>query len=195
MALRLTPLTPARLDAEQRALYDDVVGGRRVGAHRGVGGLTAADGSLVGPFDSYLRSPVIGARLAALGEALRFDTALPAPLRELAILVVARHTTAQYEWFAHARIAAEVGVADDVIAAIARREVPALAGDEGLVYRAATQLVSVVGLDDSTYSELLDRFDERGTFELVALVGFYGTVSTILNAFDVPIPPASTPLD
>lgn len=192
---RLTPLQPDQLDDAQRALHDSITGGRRAGQRgRGIG-LVAEDGSLVGPFDAYLRQPAVGARLAELGEALRFDTSLRPDLLELAVLVVARATTAQFEWFAHARLARAAGLPDEVIDALARGEAPELADAElALAHRFATQLVQHHRVDDATYAEAVERLGEAATFELTALVGFYGCVSAVLNTFEVPLPAGVEPL-
>src|SRR5690606_22562828 len=147
----LAPLRPSELDEAQRALYESITKGRRATQPgRGIG-LVAEDGSLAGPFDAYLRQPRIGARLAELGETLRFDTSLHRDLLELAVIVVARATTAQFEWFAHSRMARAAGLPDEVVDAVARGEQPVLADPElALAHRFATQLVEGHQVDDAT---------------------------------------------
>src|ERR1700686_4456423 len=49
-------------------------------------------------------------RVRVLGDYVRFETSLPASLRELAILVVARFWSAQYEWYAHRQHAVKAGL-------------------------------------------------------------------------------------
>jgi 4-carboxymuconolactone decarboxylase len=193
---RLDPLRPDQLDDDQRSLYGEITGSRRTTAPGRVGTLAHDDGSLVGPFDAFLRSPLIGSRLAALGEALRFDSGLDPRLLELAVLVQARHTTAQFEWFAHARLARAAGLGEDVIAAIAARSEPDLADDPdgALVYRFASQLVGAHRVDDDTYRAAVARLGEPAVFELVVLIGYYGTISAVLNTFEVPLPAGVDPL-
>ena len=53
------------------------------------------------PYRAYIRSPELATRLTPLSDYLRWNTSLPARLSELAILITARHWTAQYEWYAH----------------------------------------------------------------------------------------------
>lgn len=192
---RLAPLTPDQLDEGQRALYEAISSGRRAAQPGRPVGLVAEDGSLVGPFDAYLRQPLLGQRLSDLGEALRFDTSLRRDLLELAVLVVARHTTAQFEWYAHRRLALAAGLPEAVVDALARGEAPVLDDPElALAHRFATQLVAAHQVDDATYAEAVERLGEAGTFELTALVGFYGCVSAVLNTFRVPLPPGVEPL-
>ncbi len=192
---RLVPLTPDQLDPAQQALHDSIGGGRRAAVHGRALGLVAADGSLVGPFDAYLRQPVIGARLAELGEALRFDTTLRRDLLELAVLVVARHTSAEFEWFAHSRLALAAGLPAEVVDALRHGREPELDDPElVLAHRFARQLVTGYRVDDATYAEAVERLGEPATFELTALIGFYGCVSAVLNTFQVPLPVGVEPL-
>lgn len=192
---RLSSIQPDRFSAEQRVLYDDILTGRRAAAPGRSSGLTAEDGSLVGPFNAYLRAPRVGKRLSDLGETLRFDTTLPQNLLELAILVVGRHWTAQFEWYAHSRLALAAGVQPDVVEAIARRaEPPFKDPDERLVHRFASEIVEDHQVSDETYGQAVDRFGEAMVFELTAVVGFYGAVSAVLNTFEVPLPAGVDPL-
>ena len=76
-----------------------------------------------------------------MGEFVRYQTTLPARLSELAILVTARHWTAQFEWFVHADIARRAGLEPATIEAIAARRVPAFHHeDERIVHAFARQL-------------------------------------------------------
>lgn len=193
MTGRLTPLTPEQMNEAQRALYESIVGGRR--AEGRANSLTAPDGSIVGPFDAYLRSPLIGTRLAELGESLRYDSVVPRNLLELAIIVVGRHWTAQFEWYAHSRMALAAGVDPAIVEAIAHRQTPTFSDPaEAAVYRFASQLVGGFGVDDATYDELVERLGEQQVFELTAVTGFYCAVSAVLNTFRVPLPEGVAPL-
>jgi 4-carboxymuconolactone decarboxylase len=71
----------------QRTVYDATVAGRR--------------GRVPAPVLAWLHSPELASRAQRLGEFVRDETTLNPRLSELAILVVARHWTSQYEWAAH----------------------------------------------------------------------------------------------
>src|SRR5215207_10529419 len=101
---RLSPLDLNKLTPEQKKVADAIVAGPR--------------GGLRGPFEPWLRSPGLADRAQKLGEFCRFNSSLPPVLSELAILVTAKHWRAQFEWWAHARLAAGAGVEDDVIETI-----------------------------------------------------------------------------
>jgi 4-carboxymuconolactone decarboxylase len=185
---RLEPLRPDAMSAAQRALYDALLSGKR-GA-----GLTAPDGSLIGPFNAILRNPHVGNRMQSLGEALRFDTSLSRRVIEIATLVVGAHWRAQFEWWAHERLARQAGLSEAVIAAIKRGERPALDdASEATAYDVATEIYRTQRLSGATYTRAIQCFGEAGVFELLALLGYYTLVSLLLNGFDVPLAPGETP--
>src|SRR6202035_257749 len=70
------------------------------------------------PFNMMLRSPVMGQRMFAILDYLRFNTSVPRKLNEFAILIQARLWTSQVEWTAHYALALKSGmpqaVADDL---------------------------------------------------------------------------------
>ena len=62
MSNRFPPLDPEVMTPDQRAVYDDIVGGVR--------------GSIGGPFNAWLRSPVMANLAQSLGEYCRYNTVL-----------------------------------------------------------------------------------------------------------------------
>src|SRR5262245_28232615 len=78
----------------------------------------ARNAGLSGPFVPLLRSPELLSRARAMGDYLRFRSALPPRQSEFVILLTARRWAQNYEWDVHAPIAREAGVSADVIAAI-----------------------------------------------------------------------------
>ena len=63
-------------------------------------------------FKLVLNSPDAARAVAALGEYVRFGSALDPVVREIAILSTARELRSQYEWTHHEPIARRVGVRD-----------------------------------------------------------------------------------
>jgi 4-carboxymuconolactone decarboxylase len=61
-----------------------------------------------------LRSPVMGRRMFAMLDYLRFDTSVSVKLNEFAILIQARLWTSQLEWSAHYPIALKAGLPQTV---------------------------------------------------------------------------------
>jgi len=68
-----------------------------------------------GPFYCYLHAPGFGELAQKLGAHCRFGTSIPPRLSEFAILVTAQQWKSQYEWAAHAGIAAQKGVKPETI--------------------------------------------------------------------------------
>src|SRR5690349_16779378 len=62
---RIARLTPDRLDAHQRVVYDAIASGPRTA--NGAFSLTDAEGCLEGPFNAMLLHPAIGDALQQLG--------------------------------------------------------------------------------------------------------------------------------
>lgn len=191
---RLVPLRPEQLDDAQRRLLDAVLASPRgqSGARRF---LQRDDGSLTGPFDAWLRSPVLGEHLERVGMALRTDTVLPAAARETAVLVVARAWSAHFEWWVHGIVARREGVPESAIEAIGhggrpRFEDPACQA----AHDVAHELVARRHLETDTLQRAREALGERALVEVVTLVGFYQLVSGILESFDPPAPSADLPV-
>ena len=185
---RLTPVRPEAMTDEQRTLYEAILGGKRGPGMRG------EDGALIGPFNAMLLNPHVGDRVQRLGEALRFDISLPRNVIEVATLVVGSHWRAQFEWWAHERLARQAGVSEAVIAAIKRGQRPDFSNDdEAKAYDVASELYRTQRLTDATYANAVQCFGEAGVLELIALVGYYSLISLLLNGFDVPLPAGETP--
>ena len=194
---RLPLLTPDQLTKAQQATYDSLTGGARGNPQRPGGGLTHEDGSLIGPFNAMLYSPVAGEAVQKLGATLRFETSLPQNLAELAIIVTAREWTAQFEWWAHARMAAEAGVDASIIDAVRERRRPEFTdAAESTIYDFCRELLDTRRVSDATYAAARDVLGEAGVMELVWLQGYYGLVSMLLNVVEVPLPEGvETPLE
>ena len=83
-----------------------------------------------GPFYPLLRSPELMTRTRAMGDYLRYKSALPPRLSEFVILLTAREWTQQYEWNAHYPIAVKAGVKREILDAIAEGRRPSAMSDE-----------------------------------------------------------------
>lgn len=190
----LVPLRPDQLDEAQRRLYDAVLA-----SPRGQGGarrlIQRSDGSLTGPFDAWLRSPVLGEHLERVGMALRTDVAMPAAARETAVLVVARAWSADFEWWVHGLVARREGVPEAAIEAIGRGRRPVFEDAAcQAAHDVAHELVARRRLDATTLERARSVLGERALVEVVTLVGFYQLVSGVLESFHPPGPSADLPV-
>jgi len=157
--------------------------------------ISQSRGRVAGPFAALLHSPELAQRIAAAGHYVRFDGPLPQPVRELAIITVARALDAQYEWAAHAVLARRAGVRDEVIAAIRERTAPAgLTPEEAQVWGFAQALLREHRVSDRDFAVLQARFGLQGVVDLTAVVGYYAMIACALNAFAVEPTPGEPPL-
>ena len=176
---------------EQRAVYDAI----RSGPRSKMGNSSASTpGPLGGPFNVMLRSPGIGNLVQALGGEIRFKSSLPPKLNELAIMVTARYWTSQYGWHAHCKLALEAGLDPAKAKDVAENRRPAnMDADEAIIYDFSRELHETKGVSDANFKRAVDRFGERGVFDLIAVNGYYSLVSMCLNVDKTPLP-AGVPL-
>ena len=107
---RLPPMKPPNLDEAQQKLFDTIVDSRVKIIGREA--LFDDAGGLRGPWNPEVASPALGQHLERLATAVRTENSLEARLYEVAILVVGVHWQAQFEWYAHEKIARKAGVAE-----------------------------------------------------------------------------------
>jgi alkylhydroperoxidase family enzyme len=190
--MHLPLLPPTELDADRRALYDDMLAGIEAKLKGFVS--KTADGALVGPFNPMLHFPQFGAPAWAFTKALGADSVLPKPAREIAILVVGAKLHARYEIYAHTHVARSVGLAETTIATILAGHRPVdLTADEAAAYDVASALCAGGAVAEATYRVAVAAFGPTGYAELAFLVGGYLQISALLNAYDVPVPDDETP--
>lgn len=175
---RLGPIPHDRLTPQQQAAAQAIIDGPR--------------GALYGPFVPLLRSPELMAHAQRLGEYLRYRSAMGTRLSELAILVVARHWDQQVEWAIHAPIAAQAGIAQDVIEAIAAGRRPdGMADDEAVVLDFCSELQRDKRVRDATYAAALAHFGEQGVVDLLGLCGYYTLLAMVMNGAQTAAPPST----
>ena len=185
--MRLEPIPPEKLSAEQRPLFDRIQAG--IDAHLKGFISKRADGALIGPFNAMLHFPQFGTPNWDFVTALMAHSTLPKSAHEVAILVVGAHYSSRYELYAHEHVAARSGLSAAKIATIVAGERPVdLTREEGIAYDVASKLARGGQLPEATYQAALSAFGEQGTAELVHLIAGYCLTSVILNAYDVSVP-------
>jgi 4-carboxymuconolactone decarboxylase len=151
-------------------------------------------GAVIGPFVPALRSAEFTRRLQKVGEYLRYEAALPPRLREMAILLVAREWTQNFEWDVHAPIAEAEGLPRGIIDAIAAGRRPTgMPPEEALLYGFYMELQQTRAMTDTTYAEAVAAFGEQGVIDLVGIIGYYSTLAMIMNVARTPLAAGRTP--
>ncbi len=185
---RIPYITSESFTEAQQRLFKSITGGKR-GEGRAPEDLLNSEGGMSGPFNAWLRSPVLGEAAQRLGETVRFESALSPPLRELAILTVAAKWKAQYEWWAHERIARQEGLDERIIESLKAGVLSDFASPaETVVYNFARELIDTHRVSEHLYDEAVNLLSEATVVELVVLLGYYTLVSMTLNVFEVPVP-------
>ncbi|MCL2430617.1 MAG: carboxymuconolactone decarboxylase family protein [Alphaproteobacteria bacterium] len=149
---------------------------------------------LGGPFDVMLRSPDMAHGMVELFEYYRFKSKLPHRLKELAILILAREWTAQFEWFAHQPAARNAGLADAVIEDLRQGLRPAaMAGDETVIFDFAIALIRDHEVSDPVFAQARDLLGDEQLVDLITLVGEYMKVALLLNTARIGVPEGQEP--
>ena len=173
---RLAPLDLDKLTPEQKKVADAIVAGPR--------------GGLRGPFDPWLRSPGWPTARRSSASTAASTTRCPRTSSELAICLVGRHFKAQFEFYAHARLAREAGLAPAIVEAVRTRATPPFTRDvERVVYDFVTEYLETNRVAAPNYKRAIDAFGEQGVVDLVGVCGYYMLVSMTLNVFEMPLPP------
>jgi len=173
---RFRPLDYAELNPAQKVLADAA--------------LASGRSSLDGPLNIYLRSPEMAELARPLEDYLRTQsTAIPARLKEIAILLTARFWGGQYVWYSHRQYAIAAGLAPDFIDAMAAGARPAtMTSDEAVVFDFCQELLATRQVSDANFKALATRFGERGVVELVGLMGHYHTLAMLFAIDRYPLP-------
>lgn len=168
-AVRFAPLKAEELSPQQKAWADMISTPPRNAK------FTAP------PYRAYIRNPDLAPKLSNLSEYLRWNTSLPARLSEMAILITARHWTAQYEWSAHYPLAMKGGLDPKVADAIAKGTRPEdMKDDEAALYDLGVALYRDRRVSDVVYKAALEKFGERGIMDIIGIMGYYDLVSMTL---------------
>src|ERR1700679_601775 len=172
---RLPTIPPAQYTKEQKQAAADFEAARKV--------------PVFGPFEPLMYSPAVMSQARAMGDYLRYKSAIGNTLSELAILLTAREWTQDYEWSVHYPIALKAGIRPEVADAIADGRRPmALSADEEIVYDYAMELLRNKQVSNSTFERAKARFGAKGVVDMTGIVGYYSFLGMQLNVAQFPLP-------
>ena len=148
-----------------------------------------------GPYIPLQHSPDLADRMRHLGDFIRFEGELPPKLKEILILLVARHWSMDYMFAVHRDFSRAAGVDAEIVDAIAAGEHPdGLDPVESVAVDLAMELLQQGRVSDARFAAALPKFGDKGTIELIAFIGYYTMLAMILNASEMPPPPGAEPL-
>jgi len=173
---RIKPITTkSELPAEHHAVADAVV---------------KVFGQIRGPFSVLLHSPKLAAQLIPLVPFIHHECIVESKLRSVAILAAAREYAAAYVWAAQVAAARRNGVREELIELLRAKGDPGkLPAEEREIVTYARQLQRTNRVDQATFDALKNRYGVQWLVELTAVMGYFGMVSGIANAFEVAAPP------
>jgi 4-carboxymuconolactone decarboxylase len=172
---RLPTIPPEQYTDEQKKAAEDFLAARKV--------------PVFGPFEPLMYSPRVMNQARAMGDYLRYQSAIGNTLSELVILVTAREWTQDYEWNVHYPIALKAGIKQETADAIADGRRPAgMNEDEEIVYDFATELLRNKRVSDRSFDRAEKRFGKKGVVDLTGILGYYTFLAMQLNAarFEAP---------
>jgi len=165
---RLPTIPPAQYSEEQKQAAADFEAARKV--------------PVFGPFEPMMYSPQVMSQARAMGDYLRYKSAIGNTLSELAILITANEWTQDYEWAVHYPIALKAGirkeVADDIAAG---RRPSAMSPDEETVFDFTSELLRNKHVSDATFERAKSRFRTKGVVDMTGIVGYYTFLAMQLN--------------
>lgn len=142
----------------------------------------------LGFYGELMVYPELFEKVESLGTFLRFQSELPARLREAAILMTAVELESRFEWQTHLRTSAAAGVDDALRSAIASR------GPLDSTLEDLRSAVRAVVRQESVPQELFDRLSAahglQGAVEVVVLAASYRMNASLAAAFDSVLPGA-----
>ncbi|WP_433867300.1 carboxymuconolactone decarboxylase family protein [Ralstonia wenshanensis] len=172
---RLPTIPPDKYDAEQAKAAQDFQAARKV--------------PVFGPFEPLMHSPEVMSQTRAMGDYLRYHSAIGNTLSELVILVTAREWSQDYEWYVHHPIALKAGIKPGIADAIADGRRPTgMSEDEEIVYDFTTELIRNKRVADGTYALAEKRFGNKGIVDMTGICGYYTLLAMEMNVAQYPVP-------
>jgi 4-carboxymuconolactone decarboxylase len=150
-------------------------------------------GSVSNILKTFSHAPEGLERFAALGEYVRYGTALKPRVRELSILTVARGI--QYAWTHHVPPALKAGVTEAELAMLNSGALPGtLDTAERTAIAFTREFVNGGRVSEPTFNDSLKVFSKREITELTLLCGYFIALGFTANAFEVDLEADRKPL-
>jgi 4-carboxymuconolactone decarboxylase len=173
---RLPTIPPAQYSEEQKQAAADFEAARKV--------------SIFGPFEPMMYSPQVMSQARAMGDYLRYKSAIGNTLSELAILITSHEWTQDYEWAVHYPIALKAGIRKEVADDIAAGRRPnAMSPDERTVFDFTSELLRNKQVSNTTFERARLRFGTKGVVDMTGIVGYYTFLAMQLNVAQYQVRP------
>lgn len=173
---RLPPVQRQDLDADGQKIFDSLAGPNK-GPLRGILGLGIYD-------------PKLAEALHLLHDSVTKYGTLGNRVDELAILVATREEQMSLnEWYGHEAAALKAGLDQSIIDVVKFGKEPAgLDAKDALVIRFGREWFRDHRVSPDTFAKTVEAFGQRGTVELIGVMGDYAMVGMMLQAVDQQLP-------
>ncbi|MGE4607872.1 MAG: carboxymuconolactone decarboxylase family protein [Myxococcota bacterium] len=143
-------------------------------------------------FRALLHHPQVAQAVQDLLVSLLFRGSLDARLRELLIMRLGWQTGSVYEWTQHWRVALELGVSDqDLLAVRDWRASDRFSAADRAVLAATDETLEAGAISPETWAalekEIGDPNDPTVLIELVAAIGTWRMISSVLRSLEIPL--------
>ena len=162
--------------------------------------LSGPRSDISGPLGVMMSAPELGDLAQKAIAYARFAgregfSSVPPKLNELAILIVAKHWSAEYVWNAHHAAAVRFGISSDVVEAIRTGKRPAsMERDVEAIYNFATDFMARREVSDATLAAVRNVLGgDRGVVDLVGTMGLYQISSMMVSLDQTPLAPGTKP--
>jgi len=162
--------------------------------------LSGPRGDITGPLGVMMVAPQLGDLAQKAIAYSRFAgregfSSVPPKFNELAILVVAKHWSAEYVWNAHHSAAVRYGITPETVEAIRTGMRPVgMEKDVEAIYNFASDFITKREVSESTLQAAKRVLGgDRGVVDLVGTMGLYQISSMMVALDQTPLPPGTRP--
>jgi 4-carboxymuconolactone decarboxylase len=165
---RMPPILPEHMSEAQKKVAAQIASGPR--------------GRVEGPYWPILRSPGFAEVIQDVGAYFRYRCPLDRKINEMAALMAARSWSQPFVWDVHILQALDAGLAAEKATALAEGRRPdGMSIDEETLWDFVNELLVTKGVSDRTYTRAADVFGESGVIDILGILGYYTTLSMIMN--------------
>lgn len=171
--VRIKEIPENELTSEQAKVLKDLVAGR---------------GRLLTPYKIWIHSPRLAAALETIGTFLNKKSSLSEREVELVICIAANHWKGEYVWTVHVKTCVKLGIPQSVFDTIRAGQHPKLDNErEQTVYDLARIAMEPGGGPDEVFARAERVLGRNGIAEVLALLGYYSSVSMGVKLHRVPV--------
>lgn len=143
-------------------------------------------GEILNIHKTVCHSPGMFRAMATYAAALRTESAIPAPIRQLVVLRVCQLNSGAYEWSVHVGVTTKMGVPMTKIDALRNwTESDLYSDEERAALGFADQTSANTGVDEETFQTALNTFGPQGVVDLAALVSWYVGNTRFATALEI----------